>query len=193
MATDNPRIAAYVPKAIHDRLREFKEGRELKSESQAITVALSEFFGVSQEVAYQSSSDLVQRIEALETSFIRIKDELLNELTSELLKSVNSEASNELPGESQNELPMKQLELPSSAVESNELRSELDGNIQIEPLSASDLSRRFGLDRSAVAKAKSYYKNKPEKFAQWFQSHDPNGLNWEYRKDTKLYYPVGSS
>jgi len=73
---------------VYDRLKEFKDSRKLKSDSQAIATILSEFLEVSQQVAHESSLDLVQRIEALEAKFIHVKDELLNELKGELLRLI---------------------------------------------------------------------------------------------------------
>jgi len=90
MPTDNPRVAAYVPVAVYDRLKEFKDSRKLKSDSQAIVTILSEFLEVSQVVAYQSSSELGQRVESLEEKLIHVKNELLSELQSELLRLVSS-------------------------------------------------------------------------------------------------------
>lgn len=203
MATDNPRIAAYVPKVIHERIKQFKDDRELKSESQAITIALSEFFGVSQEVAYQSSSDLVQRIDALEQKLNHIKDDIRDELLSELkdepLNLDNPEIENDPLSESQGELFIEaeeptEVEVEPIASEGITVKnSEPRGSLLGEPLTASNLSRRFGLDRNAVAKARHKHKNSPEKFQQWLQAHDPNGLKWKYREDEKLYYPVSSS
>lgn len=197
MTTDNPRIAAYVPRAIYDRLKEFKDDRKLKSESQAITVALSEFFGVSREVDYQSSSDLVQRVEALEEKFSHLKTELLGELKSELLRLLSSTVKTELPSESQGELFKAALmpdEVEPEASEEIKIEtSDSNSRLLSEPLTASDLSRYFGLNRNAVSQARHKYKNNPKELNQWFQDHDPNSLNWEYREDTKLYYPISSS
>ncbi len=80
MPTENRRVAAYLPKSIDDRLEAFKAERGLKGDSPALIVILSEFLGVSQEVAYQgsSSTQLDERIELL-------KSELLDELKSRLL------------------------------------------------------------------------------------------------------------
>jgi hypothetical protein len=43
MGTNNPKVSAYVPQSIKDRLTEFREERNL-SESQAVTIILAEYF-----------------------------------------------------------------------------------------------------------------------------------------------------
>lgn len=47
MGTDNPKVSAYVPQAIKDRLKQFREEHSL-SESQAVSVILAEYFGITQ-------------------------------------------------------------------------------------------------------------------------------------------------
>lgn len=44
MATDNPRVAAYPPQRIYERLVEFKRERGLKSDSAAIIAILESYF-----------------------------------------------------------------------------------------------------------------------------------------------------
>lgn len=47
MATDNPKISGYVPQEIAEKLEQLRVERGLKSTSQALTVALSEYFGLA--------------------------------------------------------------------------------------------------------------------------------------------------
>jgi hypothetical protein len=49
MATDNPKVSAYVPPVVKDRLTQFREEKGI-SESQAVIVILSEYFGLKQEL-----------------------------------------------------------------------------------------------------------------------------------------------
>lgn len=44
MATDNPRVAAYPPQRIYERLVEFKREQGLKSDSAAIIAILESYF-----------------------------------------------------------------------------------------------------------------------------------------------------
>lgn len=47
MGTDNPKVSAYVPQPIKDRVTQFRQEQEI-SESQAVTIILAEYFGLSQ-------------------------------------------------------------------------------------------------------------------------------------------------
>jgi hypothetical protein len=51
MPTENRRVATYLPKEIDDRLKAFIAERQLKGDSQALIVILSEFLGVALPVA----------------------------------------------------------------------------------------------------------------------------------------------
>ncbi len=62
MATDNPKISGYVPKAIYDKVMEFKTTRGCASVSQAVASILEEFFGLGAENSNASN----MRLEALE-------------------------------------------------------------------------------------------------------------------------------
>ena len=44
MATENPRVAAYPPQRVYERLVEFRRERQLKSDSAAIVAALEAYF-----------------------------------------------------------------------------------------------------------------------------------------------------
>lgn len=79
MATNNTRVAAYLPQDITDALNAFKLERGLihvdtkdekglrANDSQALITILAEYFGVSQEVAHPTVFDLVKRIERIES------------------------------------------------------------------------------------------------------------------------------
>ena len=49
MSTDKPKVAAYVPQPLKDKLVEFQKERNI-SESQAVTVILAEYFGLQTEI-----------------------------------------------------------------------------------------------------------------------------------------------
>ena len=73
MATQNRRIAAYLPPEIDQKLRAFKIDAGLatkrnpnKNDSQALIAILSQFFGLNQEPAYSSAIQLRQDLADLE-------------------------------------------------------------------------------------------------------------------------------
>lgn len=82
MPTQNRRIATYLPQHIDNAFKAFKSQRDIKGDSEALIAILSEYLQVSQEVAYPSSSNLLQRIEVIEERLGSLKSELLSELNS---------------------------------------------------------------------------------------------------------------
>jgi hypothetical protein len=93
MGTDNPKVSAYVPQVLKDRLKEFREERNNISESQAVTIILAEYFqmpdvlGRSPEIGGVGGVTLA-RMEALErefSSFAKSVEQRLQEL-AELIK-----------------------------------------------------------------------------------------------------------
>lgn len=70
MPTDNPKVSAYVPQSIKDRLKAFREERDI-SESQALILILAEYFGMPEALARSPQGNhaggvTLARIEALE-------------------------------------------------------------------------------------------------------------------------------
>jgi predicted RNA-binding Zn-ribbon protein involved in translation (DUF1610 family) len=82
MPTQNRRVATYLPSYIDEPFKTFKAQRDIKGDSEALIAILSEYLQVSQEVAYPSSLNLLQRIEAVEGKLGSLKGELLSELES---------------------------------------------------------------------------------------------------------------
>lgn len=192
MPTQNRRVATYLPPSIDDRLKTFKLERNIKGDSEALIAALSEYFQVSQEVAYPGSLNLLHRIEAIENKFGSLKDELLSELKGEP-QYINSQKQVEAKCESERELLDRipgQLELiaEEKKLQAENLNADSSGELSSKPLLAFALAQRFGLRPNAVAEAKRRYKNKPEKFTEWLQAHDPDGFTWQYKEDTKDYH-----
>lgn len=109
MPTQNRRVAAYLPPHIDEPFKTFKSQRDIKGDSEALIAILCEYLQVSYEVAYPSSSNLLQRIETIEEKLGSLKSELLSELSFELQKSAQ----------------------PKLDKRKSELLSELQGNLLI--------------------------------------------------------------
>jgi hypothetical protein len=67
MATENPRVAAYPPRRVYERLVEFRRSRHLKSDSAAIVAALEAyFFGDTLSQLPSELPETTKRLEDLE-------------------------------------------------------------------------------------------------------------------------------
>jgi InsA N-terminal domain len=93
MPTQNRRVATYLPPHIDEPFKAFKSQRDIKGDSEALIAILSEYLQVSQEVAYSSSSNLLQRIEAIEEKLGSLKSELLSEFQIKLQTPTQPEVS----------------------------------------------------------------------------------------------------
>lgn len=80
MATDNPKVSAYVPQLIKDRVTQFRQEQEI-SESQAVTIILAEYFGLTQLLGRSPGESAVggvtlARMEATEQKIISLTETL---------------------------------------------------------------------------------------------------------------------
>jgi len=71
MGTDNPKVSAYVPQTLKNRLKEFREERDGISESQAVTIILAEYFQIPEALGRLPEGSSIggvtlARMEALE-------------------------------------------------------------------------------------------------------------------------------
>jgi hypothetical protein len=203
MPTDNRRIAAYLPKEIDDRFQAFKQEKGV-SESKALILLMSEYFGVSQKVAYSSDSPLAKQVEEMSS--------LLSELRSELSTKVGEERIGELKGELLSELKAsssssksksnspKQLDIGGEIAEtqqkvkksrgrkkSTESKEVADG---VNSLIGVQLDQRLRVKKYSVGKMKNQYKDNPDRFKTWSKDRDPDGYAWEFRSGSSLFYRV---
>lgn len=179
MPTKNPKVSGYVPQVLKDRLAEFQEEQGGISESQAITIVLSEYFGIEQKVKKSAEGVSVggitlSRIETIEDRLTRV-EQIVDLSSSPLITTIDVSDS-----------------ASASPVENSENRSELllEPPSNFVPVPGVKLSSlRFGLNRSSVASAKK--SKSTEKFTEWTKEKDPDGISWKYVEEpSKGYIPV---
>lgn len=213
MPTENRRVAAYLPKQLDDRFKAFIAERNLKGESQALVVILSEFLGVAHDSESFSSSLLSTRVDAIEKNLAQLKGDLLRELHVQIA-SLRADIGNELSGELQSEpqvatseaLDPIQLDLssvqevdkPLLAETPADLPDQLDTSIPIAqnapPLSDDDFTK--GLTGSALEKrlgvphSTFYSRKQTSSFYEWVKSEDPDKLAWFFEPEKKKFFPV---
>ncbi len=155
MGTDNPKVSAYVPQVLKDRLKKFREERDNISESQAVTIILAEYFQVPEVLGRSTEGSPVggvtlARMEALEQTLTEIAKVVgcrLDELDDKVekiskLSAVHQVTSAQITSEDgqlgslPNELPR---ELPEQTVainpeKDNSLLDELSSELSNESL-----------------------------------------------------------
>lgn len=209
MPTDNPKVSAYVPRHVFDKLKEFYEDRKL-SMSQAVTLILSEYFEVDPSTKPLHNS-ISQRLEDLERKLTQV-NELHSRLLSELEERVedltkdihkNPEVFSELPIELGGELPLLDylvdtnqgqgellIELPEKDFSEVPAGLLSDSPIEMQPISGLKLSKlRFGLSKDALAGVKR--KMTLQEFTRWTKEKDPDAIAWKYVENpVKGYIPA---
>lgn len=219
MPTENRRVAAYLPKAIEERLEQFKTERGLKGDSPALIAILEEYFGVSRDVAHLSSSEiehLSQRIEVIEQRLGQLKNDVFDELPGELNKLLffwKTEVKNELLSELKSELPEPEADRPKQplvpsdqevaqeSLPESKLPSESDEQVtsnesesssepSSKPLDGSVAWMGIELSRRLKMVASQVSALKdPEKLALKSREKDPDGLAWQ-RIGKGQYVPI---
>lgn len=207
MATENPKVSAYVPQAIKDRLIRFREQHNI-SESQAVTTILAEYFEMT-EVLGRSHDGIagvtlagMQAIESKLASFMELVDSRLATLENAI------QVKSELPVVQEELLQNYQYidslpsELPSEVVSETKSHeqeiSELPLNLlgeplqEIEPIPGIKLSKlRFGLSESRISAMRqkmSKQKMSLEEFTQWTKDKDPDRIPWKFIESPSVGY-----
>ena len=187
MPTKNRRVATYLPQEISASFEAFKVARDIDGDSQALITILSEFLGVSQQVAHSvNSAEYVTKaeLEALSAKVAHLIEQMQNidGFAERAVKKLLGEPSSELPKEeSVSEDALEQPKQPKPLEADNVINQE-DGladegwlssreawellqppNCTYEAFrkySAEKLSQRFGLQAASDRKTPGKYNPK---------------------------------
>ena len=211
MATDNRRVAAYFPKEVDEAFKKFKiengfatEEKPSLNDSKALIHILSEFLKVEHSVAHSVSlpDNLVttEQLESLSQEFQAKLSELLSnslQLTQRIKvlesnQTLGKEQLESEPAEVRGQLSMlgetegvdSQVSIGKTSVVSSQFEIPEEW---LKGLSARKLEEFWPVNRRTIGNHKNN-----EDFAQWSADQDPHGIPWEYRQDTKKFYPAVS-
>lgn len=184
MPTKNRRVATYLPKEIDERFAAFKSERGIEGDSQALVTILSEFLGVTQQVAqqvdYQSNLVTKDEIEEINSRVAYLSEQVQG--FDQQLALVVSRAISELRDELLSELPQqKELSKPSPDQlnlldkEQTSRPSELQHDSQSELLSL-DLSAQGGW----MTTKEAFEVLKPDCSYRTFRGRSPEELHTLY-------------
>ena len=197
------------------------------SMSQATAVVFAGYFEIEPEVNHLGGL-LADRIKELElklselsisdSSFINLKQEVIDEVQKSLFDKLESELKSSLLGELESRLSISsssephleptvedghnQLELGVGKSSITELatknpsdpRSKKPRNVDSADgkniLTATQLDKRMKPESAKVSNQKSRYKDNPEKFVVWSKTKDVEDVAWEFREGSTLFYRV---
>ncbi len=215
MATQNRRIAAYLPPEIDQKLKAFKIDAGLatkrnpnKNDSQALIAILSQFFGLNQEPAYSSAvqlrqdlSDLEAKVEQLSSALTEKIAHLENDFAA--FKQAKADMEETLQSHPKSDAADNLFAIPGQLDLLDFIQSHSKGNSEpieigesllpesvipsrlLKGLSAEQLAKRFPVSRSTI---EVHRKKGREHFRKWSAAQDPDGIPWEYRQ--RKYYPA---
>lgn len=175
MATDKPRVAGYVSQELKALFQTFTKERKL-SESKALGVLLSEYFGVSQEVAHHSSLGLVKRIEALEEGLSQLSQRFdeYSPPPDEWFTSVPG-LDGETVEEIEEQQPVKVDEPKSEQI--NLLESESENDSPSELPAKADGKRWLTKNQAYEMAVSLQWDKSPDRFMRWSKSHPEECLS----------------
>jgi len=202
MATDNRRVAAYLPPELDKAFLAFKISSGLatgdspnQNDSKALVQILSEFLKVSHPVTHFGDSDVVSRLSSIEQRLSdleeRVNDnqKLAEGVKEDLASTLNNVPVPAVKGQ------MSLLDVPEIRTEEGDtflenVRSSLPSKERIpaqllEGLGREDIAKRLGIHPDNITKKK---KLGNDAFAAWSQSKDPDEIPWKY--DGHRYVPV---
>ncbi|MBI4783272.1 MAG: hypothetical protein HY785_18420 [Oscillatoriophycideae cyanobacterium NC_groundwater_1537_Pr4_S-0.65um_50_18] len=176
MATENPKIVAYIPEQVYEQVLSLRDQWQLKSTSQVVSVILQDYFGIDPFPPYSDlrEATVTQRMTAVEENVKSIStglaeaNELINHLKLEI-QTLQRSATFEAQELNENTYSRKRiLRIP-----------------QITPLvphRSAELAQRLGVSKSTI----SVYKIR-EDFTEWTKTKDPQGIAWIYNSMTKQF------
>jgi DNA-binding transcriptional regulator YiaG len=184
MPTENRRVAAYLPKEIDEQLKAFKIARELatperltdkqsEADSQALIIILSEFFGVTHQLAQTVDYSVF------------VTAEQFAELTSKVSELSDAIQRSSSPDTVLNEL-LDQIEQLEKRIESLELVKNRELT-----LSVGELAKRLKMDSSTLSHWKSAGKKgkPPDELLKATRSKDPDGIGWTLIPEINRFKP----
>lgn len=198
MPTDNPKVSAYVPQALKDRLTQFRQEQGNISESQAVTIVLSEYFGIPTNVNSASEGVTVgcvtpTRLEQLErqvailTSTIEeIKSSLLSKPTVNQVAQVENEQT-----ESSLDSELKEKTTEENQIDSSSVSSLPDKPLTEYRLTKHQMAKRIKTTVGTFDNRRSVFS--PEELSQWIQKKDPDSIAWKGVREGKILTYVPNS
>ena len=168
MPTENRRVATYLPKELDDCLKTFITERNLKGDSPALIVILSEYFQVDTLVAQKVDYSGFVRTEQFQELADKVSD-----LTERVEKGGSvSGLLSKLPDK------MRQIAERLDRVEAVRVQP-LPG--RSETLSNGELAKRLNMDGSTLSHWKSSDPKRgksPDELLQATRAKDPDGIGW---------------
>ena len=189
MATEHPKITAYIPQEILTALDDWKQAHDIDSRSAAIVTILADFLRVPYPVPLQDTASSNTVLSTVLTELEQLKERVaaLEQHISTAPKTAPSTvAEPDKPSRSDvlQKAPSTALKSSSSAVPLEDIKpgsealSTASLTAPVAPLTQSALAKRLGCSDKAIEKHRK--QGSKEQFATWSSDHDPDNIAWTW-------------
>lgn len=136
----------------------------------------------------ESLSNVRQQITLLDSKPNDDRDEWIAKQIESLELRLSVVEKSKLTPESHAQKQLDLLEtdpINETATKPIEESTQVSDTVGLQPLTQAELADRFG-----AKKYRSQISERKSDLAEWSKTKDPDGVAWEYRADTKKYYPL---
>ncbi len=190
MATEHPKITAYIPQEILTALDGWKQAHNIDSRSAAIVTILADYLGVLYPVPLQDTAPNSTVLSTVLTELSQLQErvatlELHISTAPQAALSTVAEPNEPSRSDVLQEAPSTVL-IPSPSavpVEDTHPGGEAPNTVPITapvaPLTQSALAKRLGCSDKAIEKHRKG--GSKEQFATWSSDRDPDGIAWNWQ------------
>jgi hypothetical protein len=190
LATEHPKVTAYIPQEILTALDDWKQAHDIDSRSAAIVSILADYLGVRYPAPLQDTTpsstvlstvltelgQLKERVAALE-QYISTVPQAAPSTVAEPDEPSRSDVLQEVPStalkESLTAVPVDDTKPGGEAPNTAPITAPL------APLTQSALAKRLGCSDKAIEKHRKG--GSKEQFATWSGDRDPDGIAWTWQ------------
>lgn len=217
MATEHPKVTAYIPKEILKALDDWKQEKEIDSRSSAVVAIVADYLGVHDPVPSNSTAplntilsqvldevrQLKERVAALEQGSSTAPVEALstvlsspsepplsdgpNEVLSAVLVEVTQSTSDTV-GSIPNAASVEAGSSISTALKKVPSTAKKNAAPLQAPLTQSALAKRLGCSDKAIEKQRKH--GSKENFVAWSRERDPDYIGWTWAQRTRRGQPL---
>jgi hypothetical protein len=197
LATEHPKVTAYIPQPILNALDSWKSQNDIESRSAAIVAILADYLAVAYPVGQTSTAPrtlgnlpgtVLAELAKIEKRVTTLEQQILSSsavsvaLPSTLLTQ-DTESTNTADLESTGPVDealstvLNTVSLESTRTIDEALSTVLN-TVPMAPLSQAALAKRLGCSDKAIEKHRK--QDSKESFANWSCERDPNNIAWTW-------------
>ena len=189
MATEHPKVTAYIPQEILTALDDWKQAHDIDSRSAAIVSILADYLAVPYPVPPQDTASSSTVLSTVLTELGQLKKRvaaLEQHISTAPQAAPSTVAEPDEPSRSDvlQEVPSTALKESLTAVPVDDTKPGGEApntapiTAPLAPLTQSALAKRLGCSDKAIEKHRKG--GSKEQFVTWSSNRDPDGVSWTW-------------